>query len=140
MRSSAHLFVLAIIAAFLYQIFGWKVIFTIAGGVLIDIDHYFWYIYKFRKFNIVDCYKYFLSSTEKDNFKINLGILLIFHTIEFLLIVAILSIYNEIILLFTIGLLSHYLLDLIWLYTVPKQLIANHSLISWIYKNKIQKV
>ena len=42
--------------------------------------------------------------------------------------------------LFIIGLASHYILDIIWQYSVLNRLIINPSAISWLYKNKIQKV
>jgi hypothetical protein len=139
MKPSVHLLVSLILAVILYPTFNWKVLFILIGGVLIDIDHYFLYIYRFRKFNLRNCYNYFYVEARKDNFKGIIGSLLIFHTIELLLISIILSFYIEFALIFTISLLIHYLLDLIWHYLVPKRLIANHSIISWIIKNKIQK-
>lgn len=140
MRPLAHLLASTIIAALLYPIFGWKVISIIAGGVLVDIDHYFWCIFKHKNLDVIDCYKYYIDGLDKEKYKKNLGILLVFHTIEFLLIMIILSFYNNLFLFFIIGLLAHYLLDLIAIYNLAGHLIANHSIISWIYKNRIQKV
>jgi len=136
----AHLFTSTIIAIALYPIFGWKVIFVIAGGVLIDMDHYLWYVFKYRNFNVFDCYKYYIDGLDKEKYKKNLGIVLVFHTIEFLLLMIFLSFYSKLSLLFVIGLLAHYLLDFIAIYSLAGRLIANHSIFSWIYKNKIQKV
>ena len=140
MKTWVHFAASLILAAILYPLYNWKVILVFAGGVLIDIDHYFWYIYKYRKFNIFQAYKFFLKNMIKRDFSSVSGILLIFHTIEFLLIIVILSIYLDFIFIFATGLLLHYLLDLIYLYSVPKQFIANHSIIYWIYRNKIQNV
>ena len=141
MKTWVHLLASSILALALYPLFNWKVLFVIVGGVLIDIDHYFWYIYKFRKFSLLNCYGYFIDGMDKDRIMKNRGILLVFHTIEFLLMAVLLSFYNELVLMFTIGLLLHYLLDGIFLYNVAKRLIVNPSIISWLSKNlQIQKV
>lgn len=140
MKPLIHLFASAIIAIALYPIFGWKVIFVVAGGFLIDIDHYFWYIYEYKKLSLSDCYRHFSAQYKKNNFDENTGILLVFHTVEFLFFVIILSIYNQLALIFAIGLLLHYLMDIIWHITVPKKVIANHSIIWWLVSSKIQKI
>lgn len=135
-----HAVLSLIIAAVFYPAYGWNVLFIFAVGVLIDIDHYFWYIYKFKKFNLLECYKYYMKSMLSHDFREHYGILLVFHTIEFMLLMVIMSIYNKYALLFTIGLVGHYALDFIWHILVPKQVIINHSVISWVLKNIIQKV
>ena len=140
MKPLTHFLLSSILAIALYPIFKFKVLLILAGGVLIDIDHYLWYAYKYRKFNLFECYKHFVSNTDKNNFHENIGILLPFHTIEFLSAVILLSFFIQPVLVFSIGLLSHYILDLIFLYSVPKRFITNPSLFSWVVKNKIQKV
>ena len=140
MKTWMHLLVSSILALALYPLFNWNSLFIIAGGVLIDIDHYFWYIYKFKKFSLLDCYFYFIGSMGRGSIMKNIGILLVFHTIEFLLMALLLSFYNELALMFTIGLLSHYLLDGLFLYNVAKRFITSPSIILWISKNiQIQK-
>ena len=133
-----HTVVSAILAFLLYPPYGLKVLIIFAGGVLIDIDHYFWRICKNKEFNPLDCYRYYLNESPKNNFKRDDGNLHIFHTIEFFIVAILLSLYSKIAFIFTIGLLGHYLLDLIWHITVPKRVILNHSIISWIIKNKIK--
>ncbi len=139
MKVSTHFFYSLILAAILYLIFNWKAVFILIGGVLIDIDHYLWYIFKYNKFNFFDCYNYYLERMDKEKIMENIGVLLVFHTVEFLLLIIFFSFYNNLALIFTIGVISHYLLDLIFLYTIPKRIIANHSIIWWILKNKIQR-
>lgn len=138
MKTSIHLAASLILAALLYPLFSWKALLVLTGGVLIDVDHYLWYVYKYKKFNLLDSYKFYLKNMETNNFTNVMGILLVFHTIEFLLLLAFLSFYYESVLAFTIGLLSHYFLDVIFLYSVPKRIITNHSIISWIVKNRIK--
>ena len=131
MKTSVHLVVSLILAAMLYPVFRWKALIILVGGVLIDIDHYFWYVYKYKKFSLFECYYYFIDGMQKDKIEKNMGILLVFHTIEFLIAIMLLSFYSELVLIFTIGVLVHYLLDAIFLYTVARRLITNPSLISW---------
>lgn len=140
MKTWAHILFSLILAAAFYPLFGWKISLIFIGGVFIDIDHYFWYAYYYKDLNLFKAYKHFLIPMEKRDFTVNLGILLIFHTIEFLALVLVLSFYSEYALAFGIGLLFHYILDLIFLLFVAKKFIANHSILYWLYKNKIQKV
>ena len=140
MKTWVHFSVSAVLAAVLYPAFGWKALFAIAGGVLIDIDHYLWYICKYKNFSMFKAYKLFIKNIETNKYTNVTGILLVFHTIEFLLIMAFLSFYFKSALAFTIGLSSHYILDFIFLYFAAKRFIVNHSIVNWIFKNIIQKV
>ena len=140
MKTSVHLVASAILAAVLYPIFQWNVLLIFVGGVLIDIDHYFWYIFKYKKFSLFSCYKHLAVEVEKNKWKDVIGALFIFHTIEFLLMIVLMSFYNKHALIFLTGLSVHYLLDFIWHCYLPKRLITNPSIISWIFKNKIQKL
>ena len=140
MKTSVHLIASLILSALLYPLFEWKVLLILISGVLIDVDHYFWYIYKYRKINIFESYKFFIKPMDEKDFKSVMGILLIFHTVEFLTIMIVLSYFNKFILIFTIGLFLHYALDLIYLYFVAERFILNHSIIYWICKKRIQKL
>jgi len=134
-----HFLVSLLIAMLLYPIFSWKVLMVFAGGVLIDVDHYLLYICRFRKLSLKGCYKYHHVDVKKNHHKDVFGALLIFHTIEFLLLSAFLSLYSALALIFTVGLLGHYTLDIIERYRLEKSFITNPSLIAWVVKNKIQK-
>lgn len=136
MKTYVHFAVSAILAVIFYPLFKWNVLFILVGGVLIDIDHYLWYAYKYKKFNILESYKFYIKVMDANDFSKVTGMLCIFHTIEFLLLMALLSFYFKPALIFTIGMASHYLLDLLYLYVVPKRFILNHSLIWWLIENK----
>lgn len=138
MKTSVHLIASLILAAALYPIFSWNVLLILVGGVLIDIDHYFWFVYKYKKFSLFECYRFFTIEAEKNKWKHIKGSLLVFHTMEFLVLIVVLSFFNHLALIFTIGLFGHYLLDLVWHALVPKRIITNHSIISWIIKNKMR--
>ena len=139
MVPSIHFLASLFIAVLLYPIFGWNVLMIFVGGVLIDIDHYLLYVYRFGEFSLSKCYKYHHVDVKRNHHKDVFGALLIFHTIEFLLLSAFLSIYSNSALMFTIGLLAHYILDVIERYQLEKSFITNPSLTAWIVKNKIQK-
>ena len=137
MDTSIHLVVSIVLAVLLFPIYKISVIFIIAGGVLIDIDHYLWYTRKFKKYSLKECYKYCAYGTIKDNWKHVTGSLFIFHTAEFLLLSIVLSFYFSAAFMFTIGLLSHYALDLIWHIRGIKKPTHALSFIQWaINKNK----
>ena len=139
MKPLIHLLVSSILAILFYPIFNWGVLFILVGGVLIDIDHYFWCIFKQKNLNFLVCYKFHSVENKKNNYKEITGDTLIFHTIEFLIASIILSFYFKFMLIFTIGILSHYFLDILNYYFFMKRFVLNHSIISWLYKNKIQK-
>jgi len=139
MRTSIHAIVCVILAAALYPFYKLSVLWIFAGGVLIDIDHYLWYISRFKKYNLKECYHYCAVETFKDNWKEVTGALFIFHNFEFLVLVSALSFYSTPAFLFTVGLLSHYLLDFIWhAYGIKKPTHAL-SFLWWLVKRKTPK-
>lgn len=140
MKTWVHFLVSSILAIILYPIFNWKVLFILAGGVLIYIDHYFWYVYTFKDFNLFKCRTFFYVDCWKDGHRMMKNKLLVFHTVEFLIFVIALSVYSIHILLFVVGMAFHYILDIIQRYYHTKSLITSPSVVYWFYKNKIQKV
>jgi len=140
MKTWVHSIFSLILAIIFYPEFGWETLSILIGGVLIDVDHYLWYIFKFKNFDLFRCYTYFIFDIRKMHWKDILGSILIFHTIEFLALSVFLSFYSDFALLFTIGLIGHYILDMIWHFFVPRMVLVNHSVIYWFLKNNIQKV
>lgn len=138
MRTSAHLIFSMILAIALYTIFGHGVILIIAGGVLIDVDHYIWYATKYNDLDIKRCYKHYEESLETNDFGKHFGILLIFHNLEFLIAMFTLSFYSKYALIILIGVLGHYILDMIFFYKASKRFISNPSFFFWIWKNKFK--
>ena len=90
-----------------------------------------------------ECYEYLATGTMKDNWKHVIGSLFVFHNVEFLMLSVALSFYFSQALMFTIGLLSHYILDLIWHIRGIKKPTHALSFIIWLIrqtKAKIHKV
>ena len=140
MKTWVHAIISLILAGWLYQAYNWKVIFLLAAGILIDIDHYFWYVYRYRDFSLIKSYKFYMKNIERNDFSNVMGLLLIFHTLEFFLIMILLSFFSAAAFMFAAGLTAHYILDFIYTYHKAKGAVANHSVIYWVYKNLIQKV
>ena len=134
METPVHAVVSAILAVILYPIYGANALFIFVGGVLIDVDHYLWYITKFKRYGLRDCYSYCATGTIKDNWKYVTGCLFIFHNAEFLMLSIVLSFYSLWAFMFTIGLISHYALDLIWHIKGIKKPTHSLSFMYWAIK------
>jgi hypothetical protein len=109
---SALLFILGIPTAFILII--------LAASVLIDIDHYILYAFIKKDINPFNAYKFYLAQGKKYRNKkkyqlkkYQFASLQIFHTIEFFLLLALLSCFSEIALLIFIGCIFHMCADLI---------------------------
>lgn len=107
----SHFFITSLVSIALFPFLGYFSLIIIAGGVLIDIDHYFWYMYKFRKFGLIKAYKFHQS-----NPFLGENVIHIFHTAEFMALCIILSLSSATVFLFTIGLIIHHILDAILIY------------------------
>ena len=118
MRLSAHFIASSIIAAVLYPFFGWRSIFALAGGFLIDIDHYVWFIASSHRkrsgiadLGIKEAYNYHAPHDYRNQ-------LHIFHSLEFLLLLAALaavswqSAYLPAVLACLIGFAVHQAMDI----------------------------
>ncbi|MEK6935707.1 MAG: hypothetical protein AABW67_02885 [Nanoarchaeota archaeon] len=78
------------------------------ASIFIDVDHYFWYGFKKKDWNLKNAF-YWNKALPKNH----KPIMHIFHTVEFLLLVAILVYFFNPFLFILIGILLHSALDLI---------------------------
>jgi len=111
----------------------WLIIF--ASSILIDIDHYFWYMNETKTINPFKAIKWYidhqkysiwkkLSKEEKSKYKRGFYA---FHGIEFWLILILLSFWNITFLFILIGIMLHIVPDvsyLIWKEESPLQKIS----------------
>jgi len=102
-----HVIVSTLLAIFLYPTYGIFVLLIFLGGVLIDVDHYLWYIVVKKSFSIKKAYKYM-----KDEYHGTRNMILIFHNIEFWISSLIISYFFPLLFPFVIGLASHVAMDL----------------------------
>ncbi len=115
MKLITHLVVSMILALALFPIFGIKSFIVLVSGFLIDIDHLLYFKGSFK-----ETYRYFKNIDSYNNIKKSLGIIKIFHTVEFLVIIAISSFYYEIALIFLIGLTVHIIMDIFYVWKTFK--------------------
>ena len=86
-----------------------------AGSILIDVDHYFLYIQRTRRFDIRGMFRYFDALQPIQKTIPYVGLCL-FHTIDFFLLLAILSFFHPVLLPLLAGCLYHFIIDLVDLY------------------------
>ncbi|MEM4152963.1 MAG: hypothetical protein QXK80_02505 [Candidatus Pacearchaeota archaeon] len=116
----------------------WQISLFFVAAFFIDVDHYFYFVYKKKSFNLMKAYNYFYNLNKflkKERKKVEL--LMIFHTIEVFILTFILSIvfFNIFFPLF-LGLTIHYFLDFLALLThKEKRYKRVFSLIYYIIKN-----
>ena len=86
-----------------------------AGSVLIDVDHYLLYIQRTRSFDIRGMFRYFdeLQPIQKTIPYVGLCL---FHTVDFFLLVGILTFFHPVLLPLLAGFLFHFAVDLVDLY------------------------
>lgn len=102
------------------------------GSILIDVDHYIFYVFKCKKFDIKGMFAYYnMLMREKDRITY-LGVL-VFHTIEFFIVVGILSLYIPLMVYLLAGLIFHFILDTIFLYRIKCIPLRAYSLIQALY-------
>jgi hypothetical protein len=80
-----------------------------SAAVLIDVDHWFIYVFKKKDFSIINSFKWFVSlekSKKKPKF------LFVFHTIESFLLLILLSTKYLLFQLILIGAIFHMFLDI----------------------------
>src|SRR3989344_7674612 len=125
MEMSIHLATSLALAAALYPFFGWVSLLVVVGGFLIDIDHYFWYACKVKKFSIKGCYDFYMLPPKNGNFFNNKDSLLVFHTIELIILIIVLALFNIYIRIVLFGLLLHLSLDVYYRITKAKYLFLS---------------
>ncbi|GEM_PF-3401594 len=98
-----HFFVGLIVSLALYPLYGLNVLVIFFVNLLLDFDHYVVYIFKFKSFDMIKAHNYFFNEEKP--------FLLFFHTVEFLLVLLLLSFYFKLAFFVLMGALAHLLLD-----------------------------
>ncbi|MBS3158001.1 hypothetical protein J4206_01810 [Candidatus Woesearchaeota archaeon] len=104
-----HFISCIILSIVLWPFFGTLSLLCFIGGFLVDIDHNLWYMYKHKTWNGFKAYPHYIKAARK---KERVGkCFMIFHTIEFFIILVILSFFYMSIVLVLLGLILHWILD-----------------------------
>jgi len=141
MLPSIHLIsaiLISVILAFFFQ--WWQILLFFLAAIFIDVDHYIYFIYKKRSANLSKAYNYFYNLNKiLAKRKNQLELLMIFHNLEFLIILFILTLFSfPIFFPILFGVLVHYSLDFIALLTCKennKKYKRAFSLFCYIIKN-----
>lgn len=110
MRLSAHFLVSLTLSLLLYPVYGYPAFLALAGGFLIDVDHYAYYILKTGNLSIRKAIEFCYGN------KTFFTVFCAFHNIEFLLFVALLGIFSSYFLILALGVFVHLVMDVIYLH------------------------
>src|SRR3989344_7600316 len=121
MMPQTNLLISLLLTVVFYPVFGPVTLWILVGGVLIDVDHPLVYLARFRNFSLKKVVHYFESNKDL------MPALFIFHTVEFLAIMVVLSFFYRPALWFTIGMFVHYLADRVSVTPQSGQLPAPYS-------------
>ena len=136
-----HIFLTAAFCAVLYllgfDISLQNILLIILGGILIDIDHYIAYIFIKKDFNLKRAYKYFVKMREKikRGKKVNVP-LCVFHTLEFVIALAVIVFFNKTLLFLFIAMLFHLMLDFIEGFLTNTTQFSKYSIIYSVSRRK----
>lgn len=128
MYPSRHFILSLIFSILLFPLYNYNIILIFLSAFFIDADHYLWYVLKFKNFNFRQAYNYHVESKEKDKLHIA-------HTVEFWILILILSFYFRFFYFILLGIIFHNILDLI--YELVKQTKKNRalSIIAWLIRH-----
>jgi len=108
-----HILFGAIFSLILFLVFKVNLFYSIVvflASVLIDVDHYLFYVKRKDDWNLKTAFNWFVALEKKHK-----PLALIFHNIEFVILILILSFFHNFFLFILIGLLFHLSIDLIYL-------------------------
>ena len=110
-----HIIFSTIFCIILYPFIGNNVFIVWPASIFIDIDHYLWYISYKKSWNLIKAIgEYMRRDFDNIRYKFHL-----FHLNELLIMVGLLGFYNIIFFYVFIGVLFHYILDWIDMYSHP---------------------
>ena len=131
MLPKVHIITGAIFALLIWIIFpsvGWlNALIIFLSSFLIDVDHYLYYLYKQKDHSLKKAYRWFIEKKErwfrlsKKQREKETSTIIIFHGIEFFIVLVLLIFLNKIFFFVLLGISLHMILDFIELkiYNVP---------------------
>lgn len=117
--------------------YGWKVLIMLIAGVFVDIDHYLFYIFETKNFSPFKFYKFHKKLHKEKNFELVEKDLYFFHTIEFIFISSVASIFSDTLFLAWIAMVLHRLTDFMYTkFLLKSWSFAPIFIIEWFYKKQ----
>jgi len=112
MDTKIHFLVSLLITVILFPFFGFWSVLALLGGWLIDVDHWWGYALKSHDWNPFKMWQYF-QNCDCSQFKNGkFGFLVIFHSLEFLLVCIVLSFFFPLLWILVGSWCVHMLMDL----------------------------
>lgn len=105
------------------------------GSVLIDVDHYFFYVQRSRRYDVSGMFSYFRNVDNNLAEIPYLGVC-VFHTVEFFLLIALLSACFPLLKFLLYGFCFHLLLDIFDLVRLKCPFIRAYSLTEHLIRRK----
>lgn len=139
MRLSHHLALTGIAAAALAPLLEGRDILSFSvGSVLIDVDHYFLYVRRTKRFGIRGMFRYF-HELEQIVTTIPYTGLCLFHTAEFFLLLGVLAFHFPTVRPLFAGCFFHFVLDLVALMRRGIPFIRPYSLLEHAIRRRAEK-
>ena len=105
------------------------------GSILIDVDHYLFYVQRSGRYDVAGMFRYF-RDVDRNLARIPYLGVCIFHTAEFILLVAVFSALFPICKFLLFGLIFHLLLDIVDLVRLKCPFIRAYSLTEHLIRRK----
>ncbi|MBU1203900.1 MAG: hypothetical protein KKG60_02420 [Nanoarchaeota archaeon] len=134
-----HFIACIVLFVIMFPIYKFWALVVFVSGFLIDFDHYLWYIFRFKSFDLMKCYRF--CACKKNVVK---NMLHIFHTAEAWILIGMVGaiFYKEfefVIFPFLFSLLVHLIMDFIYGLTHIKVHERALSFFEWMNKRKSRR-
>lgn len=107
-----------------------------AGSILIDVDHQIFYFFRTGRLDISGMFRYFREDVDKHLYSIPYLGVCIFHTVEFFLAIALLSVFFPLFKYLLAGLIFHIILDIYDLIRLKVPFIRAYSLFEHLIRRR----
>lgn len=108
----------------------------VAGGILIDVDHQIFYFVRTGRLDISGMFRYFREVVDQNLASIPYLGICIFHTVDFLLTIALCSLFFPPLRYLLAGLVFHLLLDIVDMTRLKIPFIRSYSIIEHLIRRK----
>lgn len=140
MNLSVHFVVSAVLTVMGWPFLGWYSLWIMVGGFCIDVDHYFYYVYQFKKMSLKQAYEHYFHKQWKGSNEFHLHV---FHTIEFWIFMVLLGVITRqylflwyMFMITFIGMGIHIMLDFINLFRFKLFGIRAVSIVEWVQRKE----
>jgi len=106
MKPSRHFASSAVFSLLLAPWLVWRSLIVFAGGVLVDLDRYLWFAFRYRKPRLGEALERFKG---RDRIREDVRF---FHSVEFLAFLLLAGFISTVFLFFALGVVFHLLLDM----------------------------